>query len=102
MKGASEYVLDSCNYYIDSNGEKKTLDLLKKEIILKQITRYAEDSLRTICFGYKDLKDHEGGAEHDDMDKDGVLREVEQEGFTLVAIVGIKDIVRPEVPEAVR
>lgn len=58
-------------------------------------------ALRTICFAYKDLKPNEGGPEHDAMDIDGVIHEVEREGFVLVAIVGIKDIIRPEVPYAV-
>jgi P-type Ca2+ transporter type 2B len=35
------------------------------------------------------------------MDQGGVIHEVEREGFTLVAVVGIKDIIRQEVPEAV-
>lgn len=35
------------------------------------------------------------------MDSDGVLQAVEKTGFTLIAIAGIKDIIRREVPEAV-
>jgi hypothetical protein len=36
------------------------------------------------------------------MDKDNdAIAEVEVTGFTLVAIIGIKDIIRKEVPEAV-
>jgi len=35
------------------------------------------------------------------MDKDGVLHEIEMTGFTLIAIVGIRDIIRKEVPDAV-
>jgi len=35
------------------------------------------------------------------MDAEGVLRTIEKTGFILIAIVGIKDIIRPEVPEAV-
>jgi hypothetical protein len=35
------------------------------------------------------------------MDEDGVIHAIEKTGFTLIAIVGIKDIIRKEVPEAV-
>ena len=36
------------------------------------------------------------------MDEDGVLHAIEKSKFTLIAIVGIKDIIRPEVPKAVK
>jgi len=36
------------------------------------------------------------------MDADGVLHAVEKRGFTLISIIGIKDIIRPEVPKAVK
>jgi Ca2+ transporting ATPase len=35
------------------------------------------------------------------MDSEGVLHSVEKTGFTLISIVGIKDIIRPEVPDAI-
>ena len=35
------------------------------------------------------------------MDADGVIRQIEKNGFTLIGILGIKDIIRPEVPGAV-
>lgn len=35
------------------------------------------------------------------MDADGVIRVVEKTDFTLIGILGIKDIIRKEVPEAV-
>lgn len=43
----------------------------------------------------------EGGPTHDDMEDDGVLRKIERKGFILIAIIGIKDVIRPEVPDAV-
>jgi len=57
--------------------------------------------LRTICLAYKDLKSGDGGPDHDDMDQDGVIRAIEKTGFTLICILGIKDIIRKEVPGAV-
>ena len=49
----------------------------------------------------KDLKSGEGGPTHEDMDENGVIRQIEKTGFTLICILGIKDIIRPEVPSAV-
>ena len=72
-----------------------------KSNLFQNITRFAEQALRTICFAYKDLKPDEGGAAHTDMDADGVLRAVEKRDFIVICIFGIKDIIRPEVPGAV-
>jgi P-type Ca2+ transporter type 2B len=58
--------------------------------------------LRTICFAYKDLKQGEGGHTHEDMDEDGVIHAIEKRNLTLISIIGIKDIIRPEVPKAVK
>ena len=35
------------------------------------------------------------------MDEDKVIRQIEKTGFTCIGILGIKDIIRPEVPFAV-
>lgn len=69
--------------------------------MLEIITTYASQALRTICFAYKDLKPGDGGATHEDLDEEGVVRVIEKSGFTLICIFGIKDIIRKEVPGAV-
>jgi len=38
---------------------------------------------------------------HEDDDEDGVNKVVEKFGLTCIAILGIRDIIRPEVPDAV-
>lgn len=58
--------------------------------------------MRTIAFGYKDLKEGDGGPQHQDDEESGVIKEVEKTGFTLICIFGIMDIVRPEVPGAIK
>jgi P-type Ca2+ transporter type 2B len=58
----------------------------------------AENSLRTLCLGYKKL------TARDDLeakDAKGIF-ECEKEGIVLVAIIGVRDIPRKEVPEAIR
>lgn len=57
--------------------------------------------MRTIAFAYKDLAQDEGGPEHDDKEDGSKLANIELSGLTLVAIAGIKDIIREEVPDAV-
>ena len=50
---------------------------------------------------YKDVSENECGAEHDQpVDKD--VKDIETSGLTLICILGIMDIVRPEVPGAVK
>jgi Ca2+ transporting ATPase len=58
----------------------------------------ADNALRTICVAYKDLS---GSENLDSKDRLGVY-DVETSGLTMVAILGIADIVRPEVPLAVK
>jgi Ca2+ transporting ATPase len=47
------------------------------------------------------LKPDEGGPTHEDDAPDGFNKQVEIEGLTCIGILGIRDIIRPEVPEAV-
>lgn len=102
VKGAVEIVLGTCNFYLDQDGRHQPLTDEKKQELDKIITSFAKDSLRCICLAYKDLKKNEGGQDHDDMHIDKVNRVVEQEGLTCIAIVGIRDVIRDEVPEAIR
>lgn len=57
--------------------------------------------MRTFAFAYKDLQENEGGPLHENKTEDGKEYEVESSGLTLIAIGGIKDIIRDEVPGAV-
>jgi Ca2+ transporting ATPase len=66
------------------------------------ISKYAKKALRTIAFGYKDLKKNEGGANHENRPAGTKIYEIEEGGFTLICIAGIKDIIRKEVPDAIK
>ena len=57
----------------------------------------AKKSLRTLCFAFKELENEDLAA----SDEKGVF-EVEKSNFTLLTIIGVKDIPREEVPEAIR
>mmetsp|Transcript_55738 Transcript_55738/g.77294 ORF Transcript_55738/g.77294 Transcript_55738/m.77294 type:complete len:205 (+) Transcript_55738:1793-2407(+) len=57
----------------------------------------ADNALRTICLAYKELNGNEDMNTHDDL---GVY-DVETKDFILIAVFGIADVIRPEVPPAV-
>mmetsp|Transcript_8662 Transcript_8662/g.8180 ORF Transcript_8662/g.8180 Transcript_8662/m.8180 type:complete len:865 (+) Transcript_8662:635-3229(+) len=102
VKGASEIVLKLCTHYIDENGEQVELtDELKEDIINNTITDYAKQALRTICVAYRDIEEEEGGATHEDDAEDGVNKQIEMNGLICLGILGIRDVIRPEVPDAV-
>lgn len=101
VKGASEIVLESCTHYLDESGEKKPIDDQMKNLLTDTIKNYAKMALRTIAFGYKDLQPNQGGPNHEDLVEGTKIGVVEESDNTLIAIVGIMDIIREEVPEAV-
>jgi Ca2+ transporting ATPase len=106
-KGASEYVLENCSHYLDSNGAKQVMSDVKEREIKDIIDKYAGEALRTIALAYRDLGESDFGANHSDPQNDMTgLKDVEKkqsadDGLTLVGILGIYDIIRPEVPGAV-
>lgn len=57
----------------------------------------AQNSLRTLCLAYKKISNHDN---FETKDKRGVY-EVEKNNLILIAIVGVRDVPRPEVPEAI-
>lgn len=101
IKGASEIVLETCTHYLTSTGEKKPIDDLMKNSLNDQIKNYAKMALRTIAFAYKDLQPNQGGPEHEELVEGSKIAVVEEGDNILIAIAGIMDIIREEVPEAV-
>ena len=99
-KGASEMVKACCSHYLDAEGVRQELNDAKNEELDGVIDRYAENALRTIAVAYKDISEGECGEKHDEPN-DAEIKDIEKSGLTLVAIVGIMDIIRPEVPDAV-
>lgn len=103
VKGAAEIILRLCTHYLDENGNKVAItDDVREDLIRNPIEKYAKNALRTICFAYRDLEANEGGATHENDASDGVNKEVELNGLICIGIIGIRDIIRPEVPDAVR
>jgi len=98
IKGASEIVLESCSHYHSFESNKivpMTADL--KQRIEEEIVGMANKSLRTICIGYKEFNGDEDLVTKDDKN----VYEVEKNNFILIGVLGIRDILRKEVKQAV-
>ncbi|KAK9158607.1 hypothetical protein Scep_005181 [Stephania cephalantha] len=87
-KGASEIILGMCDKIIDANGESVKLSELQIKEVSDIINSFASEALRTLCLAFKDV--------------DTISESIPAEGYTLIAVVGIKDPVRPGVKEAVQ
>ncbi|XP_036923080.1 plasma membrane calcium-transporting ATPase 4 isoform X2 [Sturnira hondurensis] len=92
-KGASEIILRKCNRILNKEGEAvpfKNKD--RDEMVRTVIEPMACEGLRTICLAYRDFNDVEPPWDNENE----ILTEL-----TCIAVVGIEDPVRPEVPEAI-
>ncbi|XP_066477494.1 plasma membrane calcium-transporting ATPase 1-like [Tiliqua scincoides] len=95
-KGASEILLQKCSRILNAVGRP---DLFTKQdndyMIQNVIEPMASEGLRTICLAFKNFPAGYSEPMWDDENK--ILSDL-----TCIAIVGIEDPVRPEVPEAIR
>lgn len=87
-KGAPEIILQMCDKIVDGNGN--TVPLTKKQIndATNIIDTFSNEALRTLLVAFKDM---------DKTTNDNIPTN----GYTLLAVFGIKDPVRPGVKEAV-
>jgi Ca2+ transporting ATPase len=91
-KGAPDFLLSLCSHYISETGEPQPIDEYFTSTMQAVIDKFAADSLRTLLLCYKHI---------DPSDLKGNLDDLEHK-LTAIAVVGIKDPLRPEIPEAVR
>mmetsp|Transcript_4289 Transcript_4289/g.13717 ORF Transcript_4289/g.13717 Transcript_4289/m.13717 type:complete len:995 (+) Transcript_4289:117-3101(+) len=94
-KGAAEIVLDRCTAQMAEGGESRSLSNAEKAAVADRITAMATSGLRTLAITYRDLSEVAVAG----MDLDAAPPE---DDLTLIAVVGIKDPLRPEVPDAVK
>ncbi|GAU94663.1 hypothetical protein RvY_06393-2 [Ramazzottius varieornatus] len=93
-KGAAEIVLAKCSSIRDEGGHVADLSTEEAERIVERvINQMADNGLRTICVAYKDIM---GQSEPNFADEATVTA-----GLCSLAIFGIEDPVRPEVPQAI-
>ncbi|KAM6143942.1 plasma membrane calcium-transporting ATPase 3 isoform 1-T1 [Erethizon dorsatum] len=94
-KGASEILLKKCTNILNSSGELRSFRPRDRDDMVKKVIEpMACDGLRTICVAYRDFS---AGQEPDWDNENEVVGDL-----TCIAVVGIEDPVRPEVPEAIR
>jgi Ca2+-transporting ATPase len=94
MKGAPEIVLDHCTHRADHAGEVVPLTWPDRELIRDQLREAAARAMRTLAFAHGRLPPGlPREALHDRRDE--LERDLVFAGF-----VGIRDPIRPEVPEA--
>jgi len=104
-KGASEIILKKCKWILNKDGKPETFREQDATNLVKSVIEpMACDGLRTICLAYRDFVP--SNAESNQMlyqgqmnwdDEDNIVKDL-----TCIAIVGIQDPVRPEVPEAIK
>ncbi|XP_075248477.1 LOW QUALITY PROTEIN: plasma membrane calcium-transporting ATPase 2-like [Convolutriloba macropyga] len=93
-KGASETILKLCSFQLGENGSAEPMTKKDTEAIIKTVVEpMASDALRTLCIAYKDFPADV------DLNYDDEVGLISQ--LTCIAITGIEDPVRDEVPEAI-
>ncbi|XP_073030500.1 putative calcium-transporting ATPase 13, plasma membrane-type [Primulina eburnea] len=93
-KGAAEMILAMCSHYYDIEGDIKDLNDLERVKFDQIIQGMAASSLRCIAFAHKQVLEveHESGGNHP---------RIQENGLTLLGMVGLKDPCRPGVKRAV-
>ncbi|XP_052554000.1 plasma membrane calcium-transporting ATPase 4-like isoform X3 [Tympanuchus pallidicinctus] len=93
-KGASEIILRKCTKILDKNGDPRVFKVKDRdEMVKKVIEPMACHGLRTICLAFRDFP---ADTEPDWDSENEILSDL-----TCIAVVGIEDPVRPEVPDAI-
>ncbi|KAF0923379.1 hypothetical protein E2562_006285 [Oryza meyeriana var. granulata] len=88
-KGASEIILEQCNTILNTDGNVVPLSEMQKHNVLNIINSFASEALRTLCIAFKDMNEFLND------------QPISGDGYTLIALFGIKDPVRPGVKDAV-
>ncbi|KAK7341150.1 hypothetical protein VNO80_24075 [Phaseolus coccineus] len=89
-KGASELVVEMCDQVVNEEGKVVPSNEQQRSSITEVMNGFASEALRTLCIAFKDIE------ESSKSDR------IPEDKYTLIAIVGIKDPVRPGVKEAVK
>ena len=99
-KGASEIILYKCTQIMGNEGEIMPLtEEDHKRINSTVVHPMAQGALRTICLAYRDFPANPGaGVASINWDNESEV----VSSLTFLAIVGIQDPVRPEVPACIR
>jgi magnesium-transporting ATPase (P-type) len=101
-KGAPERVGEFFSLFRVNGGQEENYEEHKQDLFDKQ-AEYAEDSMRTLIFGYKKLTEDEIKKSKDAHPDDdlGFFQELAK-GLCFAFMVGIRDNNREDVPEAIK
>lgn len=101
VKGASEIVLERCEKMLTEDGKTKPIGISEQvRINTDAITAFAQDGLRTLTLAYRDFDAAflESVVRNSSLEEKVDLLECK---LTFIAVVGIEDPVRDEVPAAI-
>lgn len=99
IKGASEYILEISDYLHNLETDAVTpMNYQQKKDFEKSIEGYAKQALRTIGLAYKEVNTKQLNLEA--PDERGIY-DYEKNGYNMIGICGIKDVIRPEVPASI-
>ncbi|KAJ3029501.1 UNVERIFIED_CONTAM: plasma membrane calcium [Siphonaria sp. JEL0065] len=109
-KGAAELVVRLCDRYVDADGKVVPLTDEVRADYEKTIDTMASCALRTICVAFKPCESKSlapqivlnGEDTTSETTDNGNSDSNDDSNLILAAIVGIRDPIRPEVPDAVR
>lgn len=98
-KGASEIVLSKCKYYLESDGQAIEMSQDNVDSMKVVVDKMASNGLRTICIAYREFLKS--------SNQEFILPNWDDEAnvisdLTCLAIIGLEDPVRSEVPAAIK
>jgi P-type Ca2+ transporter type 2B len=102
VKGAPERIFSKCSHYIANGGIYKSINNDVKAAFDRQQEDYANQSQRTLIVGFKDISLREiedAAVRHPEKDLDYYLEILKD--IQLVALLGIADAPRLDVPQAI-
>ena len=103
-KGASEVILDRCSRELDQYGKEVSLTSEGVETLVSTSETYARRGMRCLGLAYRDLQAGEANFEElssSVVNSDGSQAFLCETDLVFVALVGIEDPLRKEVPDAI-
>jgi len=102
-KGASEVVFNRCTHVL-LNGGEATLSADQRTKISETSEKFSQRGMRCLSLAYKDLpQDTDWDAENNEiLDADGTPSNYVETNLVFLALVGIEDPIRAEVPAAIQ
>jgi P-type Ca2+ transporter type 2B len=91
-KGAPDYLLKNCAFYLNAQGEPTPITDAFKNTLLSKLQEFAEGTLRTLLLAYRPGANETADTPNQDIEKNLIV----------IGMVGIKDPIREQVPHSVQ